>query len=87
MSAPNKEIKARLEKLRFAFGQIRRQADAALEELDALAELLDPRCLRWRCDGCGFEKLFTKPAAAVACDTCPKCKGAVWSPVPLPPPP
>jgi tetratricopeptide (TPR) repeat protein len=57
MSAPNGLAKAKLEKLRFAFGQIRKQAESALTELAGLSELLDPKCLRWRCDGCGFEKL------------------------------
>ena len=43
----------KLQKLRMAFAQIRRQTEGALEELDALELLLDPRNAMWRCDGCG----------------------------------
>jgi hypothetical protein len=71
----------KLQKLRMAFAQIRRQTEAAMDELDALELLLDPRHAMWRCDGCGYEKHFTKPSSVEACDSCPRCKGTSFSPV------
>ena len=76
------EVRRRLEKLAFAFGQIRVRLEEAWEELSALRASLDPRFVNWRCNGCGYEKHFTKPTTAVACDHCPRCMGTEFSPSP-----
>lgn len=75
------EVRSKVQKLRFALGQIRRQVDTALEETGALDSVLDPQHSVWKCDACGYTKHFTKPASLVACDSCPKCKGTAFSPV------
>jgi len=44
--------------------------------MTALAEIAS----RWRCEGCGYVRYFTKPQTVEACDDCPKCKGTRWVP-------
>ena len=81
MPASPNEIRSKLQKVQFEFGQVQRHAEEAQNELKALETILDPRSLKWVCDGCGYTKQFTKPMTSAACDSCPRCKGMVFLPV------
>ena len=59
------ETKAKLQKLKFALGQTRRQVDEALQVVDGLEADLHPSFLQWRCDGCGYMKHFTRPSTVL----------------------
>jgi rubrerythrin len=77
---PPKETRSKLQKLKFALGQSRRQVDDALEVVNELESDLDPKYLLWKCDGCGYRKHFTRPSTVAACGSCPRCGGPGFSP-------
>jgi len=58
--------------------EIRAKVDSALREIAGAEEI---KTARWKCSACGHLKHFTKPATAVACGNCPRCKGATFLPV------
>ena len=70
-----------MQKLAFNLGQIRLHVEAAREELEALEAVVNPRYSKWKCDGCGYEKHFTKASTVMACDSCPRCHGTALSPI------
>jgi rubrerythrin len=81
MSGLNQEERSKLQRLGYSLTRIQRDADEAKEQFHALESSLDPRVANWKCDGCGYQKNFTKPASVVACDSCPRCQGTRFSPV------
>jgi len=60
--------------------QTRRHVDEALEVVEGLEGDLDPTFLQWKCDGCGYEKHFTRASTVAACGECPRCGGSRFSP-------
>ena len=59
---------------------IKQAADGAIEEIARSEEI---KAVKWKCSACGHAKHFTKAVTAVACESCPKCNGKVFEPVPL----
>ena len=74
---PPNEARRHIEKLAFELGQVQRHAQEAENELAALKLVLDPKSVNWKCDGCGYEKHFTKPMLVIHAHGA-KGRGSRW---------
>ena len=67
-----------------ALKPIREAIEKAAEPLNYATERLrsfeEVRRMRWRCLGCNYVKVFTRPMPAHVAPPCPKCKGDRFEP-------